>query len=61
MMTFLFSLGLLWNLSSVDNLKSDLLKNALPVLTERVIQPYTTGSRDTVSADVFLHTTACLR
>ncbi|XP_043976992.1 plakophilin-1 [Gambusia affinis] len=53
--------GLLWNLSSVDNLKSDLLKNALPVLTERVIQPYTTGSRDTVSADVFLHTTACLR
>uniref|UniRef100_A0A3B5MPE9 Plakophilin 1b n=1 Tax=Xiphophorus couchianus TaxID=32473 RepID=A0A3B5MPE9_9TELE len=53
--------GLLWNLSSVDNLKSDLLKNALPVLMERVILPYTTGSRDTVSAEVFCHATACLR
>ncbi|XP_032405589.1 plakophilin-1-like [Xiphophorus hellerii] len=53
--------GLLWNLSSVDNLKSDLLKNALPVLMERVILPYTSGSRDTVSAEVFCHATACLR
>uniref|UniRef100_A0A3P9P8M5 Plakophilin 1 n=1 Tax=Poecilia reticulata TaxID=8081 RepID=A0A3P9P8M5_POERE len=53
--------GLLWNLSSVDNLKSDLLKNALPVLMERVILPYTKGSRDTVSADVFCHATGCLR
>uniref|UniRef100_A0A096LW95 Plakophilin 1b n=1 Tax=Poecilia formosa TaxID=48698 RepID=A0A096LW95_POEFO len=53
--------GLLWNLSSADNLKSDLMKNALPVLMDRVILPYTKGSRDTVSADVFCNATGCLR
>ncbi|KAM4740670.1 plakophilin-1-like [Anableps anableps] len=53
--------GLLWNLSSADNLKSDLLNNALPVLTERMILPYTTGSSDPVDPDVFCNATGCLR
>ncbi|TNN76418.1 Plakophilin-1 [Liparis tanakae] len=35
--------GLLWNLSSADGLKPDLLKSALPVLMESAILPYTTG------------------
>lgn len=59
----LFSLpGLLWNLSSVDNLKPDLLKTALPVLMERVILPYTNGCDQTESeAEAFFHTTGCVR
>ncbi|MEQ2237420.1 hypothetical protein ILYODFUR_022918, partial [Ilyodon furcidens] len=54
--------GLLWNLSSADNLKPDLLKNALSVLTERVILPYTTSPSNTVKDPVvFFHATGCLR
>nr|XP_020486339.1 plakophilin-1-like [Labrus bergylta] len=54
--------GLLWNLSSVDSLKPDLLKSALPVLMERVILPYTTGPDQSNSdPEVFYHATACLR
>ncbi|XP_062272197.1 plakophilin-1 [Scomber scombrus] len=57
--------GLLWNLSSADSLKPDLLKSALPVLMERVILPYTTSSNRTISnsrdPEVFFHTTECLR
>lgn len=54
--------GLLWNLSSVDSLKPDLVKSALPVFMERVIRPYTTGPDQTsVDADSFLHATECLR
>ncbi|KAM9859444.1 plakophilin-1-like [Aulostomus maculatus] len=57
--------GLLWNLSSADSLKPDLLKTALPVLMERVILPYTTGPDRTTSnqqdAEVFFHATGCLR
>lgn len=54
--------GLLWNLSSVDSLKPDLVKSALPVLVERVILPYTAGPDQTSSdADAFFHTTGCLR
>ncbi|MEQ2279070.1 hypothetical protein AMECASPLE_005761 [Ameca splendens] len=54
--------GLLWNLSSADNLKPDLLKNALSVLTERVILPYTTSPSNTVKDPVvFVHATGCLR
>ncbi|XP_037347216.2 plakophilin-1 [Pungitius pungitius] len=56
--------GLLWNLSSVDSLKPDLLKSALPVLMERVILPYTTGPDRTGSQDqdeVFFNATGCLR
>ncbi|XP_067362123.1 plakophilin-1 isoform X2 [Channa argus] len=55
--------GLLWNLSSSENLKPDLLKTALPVLMECVILPYTTGPNRTNSQDpeVFFNTTGCLR
>ncbi|MEQ2208864.1 hypothetical protein XENOCAPTIV_017839, partial [Xenoophorus captivus] len=54
--------GLLWNLSCADNLKPDLLKNALSVLTERVILPYTTSPSNTVKDPVvFFHATGCLR
>ncbi|XP_027135337.1 plakophilin-1 isoform X2 [Larimichthys crocea] len=54
--------GLLWNLSSVDSLKPDLLKSALPVLMERVILPYTTGpDRTNNDHDAFFHATGCLR
>ncbi|KAM7423045.1 hypothetical protein PAMA_010871 [Pampus argenteus] len=55
--------GLLWNLSSAESLKPELLKSALPVFMERVILPYTTGSDRIISQDpeVFFHTTACLR
>ncbi|XP_023810698.1 plakophilin-1 [Oryzias latipes] len=55
--------GLLWNLSSSDNLRPELLKSALPVLMERVISPDTanhtkSSERD---SDVFYHATGCLR
>lgn len=57
--------GLLWNLSSADNLKPDLLKSALPVLMDHVILPYTTSPDPTSSKgqdpEVFFHTTGCLR
>ncbi|XP_041835978.1 plakophilin-1 [Melanotaenia boesemani] len=57
--------GLLWNLSSADDLRPDLLKIALPVLVERVVVPYTTDSNQTNSiskdSEVFFHTTGCLR
>ncbi|XP_070701185.1 plakophilin-1 [Pempheris klunzingeri] len=54
--------GLLWNLSSLDSLKPDLLKSALPVLMERVILPHTAGPYQTNrDPEVFFHTTGCLR
>ncbi|XP_068598772.1 plakophilin-1-like [Brachionichthys hirsutus] len=54
--------GLLWNVSSIDSLKPDLLKSALPVLMERVVLPYTAGpDRNVSDAEVFFHTTGCLR
>ncbi|KAM6946557.1 plakophilin-1 isoform 2-T2 [Lycodopsis pacificus] len=57
--------GLLWNLSSVDSVKPDLLKSALPVLMERAILPYTTGpdrsSSNSRDPDVFFNATGCLR
>ncbi|XP_074496694.1 plakophilin-1 isoform X3 [Sebastes fasciatus] len=57
--------GLLWNLSSVDSLKPDLVKSALPVLMERVILPYTTGpdrtSSNSQEPEVFFNATGCLR
>ncbi|XP_071349071.1 plakophilin-1 [Trachinotus anak] len=54
--------GLLWNLSSSDDLKPDLLKNAMPVLMERVILPYTTGpDRANQDPEVFFNATGCLR
>ncbi|XP_073708029.1 plakophilin-1-like [Garra rufa] len=57
--------GLLWNLSSADNLKPDLLRTALPALTEKVIQPFSTSTDDNSSTslapEVFDNATACLR
>lgn len=57
--------GLLWNLSSSENLKSDLLKSALPVLVDHVVLPYTTGpnrtNRNNQDPDVFFNATGCLR
>uniref|UniRef100_A0A3Q3WVY6 Uncharacterized protein n=1 Tax=Mola mola TaxID=94237 RepID=A0A3Q3WVY6_MOLML len=54
--------GLLWNLSSFDSLKPDLLQSALPVLVELVILPHTARSEHAVSdAEAFFHTTGCLR
>ncbi|XP_054473657.1 plakophilin-1 [Anoplopoma fimbria] len=57
--------GLLWNLSSVESLKPDLLKSALPVLMERAILPYTTGpdrsSSNSQDPEVFFNATGCLR
>ncbi|KAM9799018.1 plakophilin-1 [Syngnathus typhle] len=56
--------GLLWNLSSANSLKTDLLKSTLPVLMKRVIQPYTTSpERGTASGpdhECFFHATSCL-
>ncbi|KAM9362304.1 plakophilin-1 [Symphorus nematophorus] len=54
--------GLLWNLSSVDSLKPDLLKSALPILMECVILPYTTGpERTDTDPEAFYNATGCLR
>lgn len=63
--SFLLFSGLLWNLSSVDTLKPELLKSALGVLLDRVILPYTTAfnqeTNNSKSPEVFLHTTGCLK
>lgn len=57
-----FFAGLLWNLSSFDSLKPDLLQGTLPALVERVIVPHTAESERTVSdAEAFFHATGCLR
>ncbi|XP_077458476.1 plakophilin-1-like [Stigmatopora argus] len=57
--------GLLWNLSSADSLKTDLLKNSLPVLMERIILPYVSGpergSASRPDHEAFFHATGCLR
>ncbi|XP_070967809.1 plakophilin-1-like [Oncorhynchus clarkii lewisi] len=56
--------GLLWNLSSADSLKPELVRSALPVLTETVVVPYTGGVDETnknLDPEVFYHATACLR
>ncbi|XP_076870018.1 plakophilin-1 isoform X2 [Brachyhypopomus gauderio] len=57
--------GLLWNLSSVDTLKPDLLRHALPCLTQSVLEPFSGTSdlevkRD-VDAETFYNATGCLR
>uniref|UniRef100_A0A8D0BGC8 Plakophilin-1 n=1 Tax=Salvator merianae TaxID=96440 RepID=A0A8D0BGC8_SALMN len=60
--------GLLWNLSSTDELKEDLIHDALPVLTDRVIVPFSgwsdgasNRSREIVDPEVFFNATGCLR
>ncbi|XP_054836627.1 plakophilin-1 [Eublepharis macularius] len=60
--------GLLWNLSSTDELKEDLIHDALPVLTDCVIIPFSgwsdgisNRSREIVDPEVFFNATGCLR
>ncbi|XP_056126456.1 plakophilin-1 [Rhinichthys klamathensis goyatoka] len=57
--------GLLWNLSSADNLKPDLLRTALPALTEKVIAPFSASTDDnantSLAPEVFNNATGCLR
>ncbi|KAG5837758.1 hypothetical protein ANANG_G00216020 [Anguilla anguilla] len=57
--------GLLWNLSSADGLKPDLIKSALPVLTENIVVPFTCWSEgcasNNVDPEVFYNATGCLR
>ncbi|XP_078402811.1 plakophilin-1-like [Cetorhinus maximus] len=56
--------GLLWNLSSCENLKQDLINDALPVLTESVIIPYASQEYEdqkTKKSEVFHNATGCLR
>ncbi|KAE8623230.1 hypothetical protein XENTR_v10005547 [Xenopus tropicalis] len=60
--------GLLWNLSSSDQLKDELVKEALPVLNERVVIPYSGWSERSMSnqncmldPEVFFNATGCLR
>ncbi|XP_069315666.1 plakophilin-1 isoform X1 [Eulemur rufifrons] len=60
--------GLLWNLSSTDELKEELIADALPVLADRVIIPYSgwcdgnsNMSREVVDPEVFFNATGCLR
>ncbi|XP_068606133.1 plakophilin-1 [Brachionichthys hirsutus] len=57
--------GLLWNLSSANELKPELIAAALPALTENVVVPYTCWSDSTannnIPQDVFYSATGCLR
>ncbi|XP_072336506.1 plakophilin-1-like [Scyliorhinus torazame] len=55
--------GLLWNLSSCDDLKEDLINDALPVLTESVIIPYASEEHGNKTTDyeIFYNATGCLR
>ncbi|KAJ3602958.1 hypothetical protein NHX12_030702 [Muraenolepis orangiensis] len=57
--------GLLWNMSSVESLRPDLVKTAVPALMEKVVVPYTTGpdrtSNGKADPEVFYHATGCMR
>ncbi|KAM9342668.1 plakophilin-1 [Pholidichthys leucotaenia] len=57
--------GLLWNLSSANSLKEELISTALPVLTENVVVPFTSWSdssaRNHIDPSVFHCATGCLR
>ncbi|XP_076011457.1 plakophilin-3-like isoform X2 [Genypterus blacodes] len=54
--------GVLWNLSSRDNLKEKLSREALPDLTEKVLIPLcTTIPLNPSEKDIFYNTTGCLR
>ncbi|XP_044065672.1 plakophilin-1 [Siniperca chuatsi] len=57
--------GLLWNLSSADELKEELIATALPALTENVVVPFTcwsdNSSINNIHPDVFYNATGCLR
>ncbi|XP_030700234.1 plakophilin-1 [Globicephala melas] len=60
--------GLLWNLSSTDELKEELISEALPVLADRVIIPFSgwcdgnsNVPQKAVDPEVFFNATGCLR
>uniref|UniRef100_A0A4W4ETH2 Plakophilin 1b n=1 Tax=Electrophorus electricus TaxID=8005 RepID=A0A4W4ETH2_ELEEL len=57
--------GLLWNLSSVDSLKPDLLRSALPVFTKSVLEPFAATpdhiSKPEQDGEAFHNATGCLR
>ncbi|XP_063811035.1 plakophilin-1 [Pseudophryne corroboree] len=60
--------GLLWNLSSTDQLKEELVKEALPVLTECVVIPFSgwtdnsiSGHKSALDPEIFFNATGCLR
>ncbi|XP_063743709.1 plakophilin-1 [Eleginops maclovinus] len=57
--------GLLWNLSSAEELKAELIATALPALTENVVVPFTCWSdkstNNNIHPDVFYSATGCLR
>ncbi|XP_018521924.1 LOW QUALITY PROTEIN: plakophilin-3a [Lates calcarifer] len=59
--------GILWNLSSKDNLKEKLTRETLPELTERILIPLSgSGDADEIcqspsEAEIFYNTTGCLR
>lgn len=54
--------GVLWNLSSRDNLKEKLSKEALPELTEKVLVPLCSNFPLSPSErDIFYNTSGCLR
>ncbi|XP_056413718.1 plakophilin-1 isoform X2 [Hyla sarda] len=60
--------GLLWNLSSTEQLKDELVKEALPVLNECVVMPFAGGTDNSMSGqkssldpEIFFNATGCLR
>ncbi|KAJ8002523.1 hypothetical protein DPEC_G00159790 [Dallia pectoralis] len=59
--------GILWNLSSKDNLKEKLAKETLSDLTEKILIPLSgTGESEVINqspseSDIFFNTTGCLR
>ncbi|XP_041794310.1 plakophilin-3a isoform X2 [Chelmon rostratus] len=59
--------GILWNLSSKDNLKQKLARETLPDLTEKILIPLSySGDSDHIEqsaseAEIFYNTTGCLR
>ncbi|XP_068578536.1 plakophilin-3a isoform X2 [Cebidichthys violaceus] len=59
--------GILWNLSSKDNLKEKLARETLPELTDKILIPLTGGGesesiqQSPSEADIFYNTTGCLR
>lgn len=61
------SAGILWNLSSKDNLKEKVAKDTLPQLTEKILVPLSAGkdsddSQQSASdVEIFCNTTGCLR
>lgn len=60
-----YIIGLLWNLSSANELKEELTATALPALTQHVVVPYTslsdTGPSSYIDPSVFNCATGCLR